>query len=787
MSATPRVITFVSEWGSPDHYWLPGLYIQGVTPLNPGNTSAGTLYTPWCLAKDIPLPIEATYSAYIYSSYEIGSLSAVPGLANSINLANLDNINWLLNNYKRLNAVDGDVQGAIWKMMGSSPLKNYIGPQDIQKIDALVAEAMQHDGYVPDIGDTIGVIVDPWANSVHRQPLIVEMKAASLGDRVWHDANANGIQDAGEEGIAGVTVKLVRDQNQDGDFDDAGELLGTATTDANGNYVFKGLTPSLEYRVTFSLPASYDRVSPRQSDGSPASGANSDAVLSNVVVLAPGENNSSIDAGFYRSASLGDRVWHDANGNGQQDAGELGIAGVKVTLVGGGADGLISTTLDNTSVEMVTDANGNYTFGGLTPGVEYQVKFGAPEGFVPTHANVGNDASDSDAVGGLSQIVKLASGENNTTIDAGFYRTASLGDRAWLDANGNGRQDAGETGIAGAKVTLIGGGADGLLSTTADNTSVETTTDANGNYKFDGLTPGAEYQVKFEAPSGHVFTAADKGDDSGDSDAGAGGLSQIVKLASGENNTSIDAGVYKPASLGDVVWHDANANGQQDAGESGIEGVTVTLVGGGADGLIATTADNVEFTTVTGAGGSYRFDGLTPGMEYQLTFGGKDGYVASGADIGDDETDSDAGIGGKSQVLTLKSGEHNGSIDAGVYKLASLGDRVWLDANANGQQDAGEVGVAGAKVTLVGGGLDGLLSTTNDNTSVDTTTDADGNYTFEGLTPGVEYQVKFGTPDGFIATRANAGNDAGDSDAVAGLSQVVTLTSGENNTTIDAG
>ena len=81
MSATPRVITFVAEWGSPDHYWLPGLYIQGIGPLNPGGQPGGTLYDPWCLVRNISLPLEATYTAYIYSSYEIDSLAAVPGLA----------------------------------------------------------------------------------------------------------------------------------------------------------------------------------------------------------------------------------------------------------------------------------------------------------------------------------------------------------------------------------------------------------------------------------------------------------------------------------------------------------------------------------------------------------------------------------------------------------------------------------------------------------------------------------------------------------------------------------
>ena len=117
-----------------------------------------------------------------------------------------------------------------------------------------------------------------------------------------------------------------------------------------------------------------------------------------------------------------------------------------------------------------------------------------------------------------------------------------------------------------------------MISTTADNTTVTTTTDADGKYAFTGLTPGVEYQVQFSAPGGSVFTTQDKGADASDSDANSAGLSQIVKLTSGENNVTIDAGVYTPASLGDRVWVDANANGQQDAGEAGVAGATVTLI-----------------------------------------------------------------------------------------------------------------------------------------------------------------------------------------------------------------
>ncbi len=36
----------------------------------------------------------------------------------------------------------------------------------------------------------------------------VEAAKASIGDRIWYDKNANGMQDSGETGVAGVTVEL---------------------------------------------------------------------------------------------------------------------------------------------------------------------------------------------------------------------------------------------------------------------------------------------------------------------------------------------------------------------------------------------------------------------------------------------------------------------------------------------------------------------------------------------------------------------------------------------------
>lgn len=91
------------------------------------------------------------------------------------------------------------------------------------------------------------------------------------------------------------------------------------------------------------------------------------------------------------AGALGDHVWSDEDGNGIQDPGEPGIAGVDVRLTGTDEHG---GTVDRATV---TDGAGDYRFGVLRPG-EYTVVFRAPEGRSFTRALVGTDrAVDSDA------------------------------------------------------------------------------------------------------------------------------------------------------------------------------------------------------------------------------------------------------------------------------------------------------------------------------------------------------------------------------------------------------
>jgi subtilisin family serine protease len=113
------------------------------------------------------------------------------------------------------------------------PTKTHLPAADSPAIDAGIAGAPVKDQRGvdrPKDGDNNGTpAVDIGA---------VERYYASISGRKFKDQNQNGVQDAGEPGLAGWTMYL--DLNQNGQLD-AGER--STVTDAQGNYAFKQLIP----------------------------------------------------------------------------------------------------------------------------------------------------------------------------------------------------------------------------------------------------------------------------------------------------------------------------------------------------------------------------------------------------------------------------------------------------------------------------------------------------------------------------------------------------------------
>lgn len=239
-----------------------------------------------------------------------------------------------------------------------------------------------------------------------------EEAAHRLGDFVWLDANRDGIQDPGENGVPGVTAVL---------RNPAGRPVGKPlVTDADGRYLFDGLAAT-KYTVCFDLSTAPQRYQGAQWTV-PGMGRNhakdSDVDGSGCTVptlpSAGKLGNQSLDAGVLAPLnSIGDFVWLDSSGDGVQDASEPGVAGVSVTLQDGAGKLL--------RPPVITDAAGKYGFAGLSDG-SYRLCF-AKSGAQWTHPVAGTNPSadsDVDASGCTAVVVLGASNRSDSTVDAGL-------------------------------------------------------------------------------------------------------------------------------------------------------------------------------------------------------------------------------------------------------------------------------------------------------------------------------------------------------------------------------
>ncbi len=112
-------------------------------------------------------------------------------------------------------------------------------------------------------------------------------KTYKIGDFVWEDINKNGKQDVGEPGIAGVTVIILNDKEEE---------VGRTVTDAHGRYVFNHIKNG-RYSVLFETPKGYEPTIDRAPNVTQDLDSN---YISSVVDIKDGDN-LTIDSGFFRT------------------------------------------------------------------------------------------------------------------------------------------------------------------------------------------------------------------------------------------------------------------------------------------------------------------------------------------------------------------------------------------------------------------------------------------------------------------------------------------------------
>lgn len=184
--------------------------------------------------------------------------------------------------------------------------------------------------------------------------------AASVGDRVFVDTNANGVVDPGEDGEPGVTVSL-KAAGIDGAFGTLDDLPArTTVSGASGEYNFGQLLPG-KYRasiVSSSIPPGAVQVS-----GAPY----------REVTVAAGERRADADLGIRFTGSFTGTLILDQDNDGQVDAGEPPVPLVDMELFAPGPDRTAGTGDDVSLGTKRTDSAGHYRFDYLR-GAEYDVR-----------------------------------------------------------------------------------------------------------------------------------------------------------------------------------------------------------------------------------------------------------------------------------------------------------------------------------------------------------------------------------------------------------------------------
>ena len=592
------------------------------------------------------------------------------------------------------------------------------------------------------------------------------VKPASVGDFVWFDANKDGIQDADEAGVPGVTVTLT-DGAGNPVIDLDGNPVKAVTTDANGMYEFTNLMPNVDrivanageenYKVVFTVPAGYSATTSNAGDPEKDSnGADSS------VTLAQGQNDETVDFGLVADGMIGDTLFWDVdNSGGSAPSGpDKPLAGVTVTLNYTTPAGVEKT------LTTVTDADGHYSFKDLAPG-DYVVTVDkaslatvCPECTAQTHA-----PSD-DLTASEGQELSLTS---KVTLSPGAMM--------------NNDQDWAFTGVANtAIVKAIAEPTEVPVGGFTPGTSVTYTLTLTN----EGPSPATGVIAQDKLPSGVTFVSAE-GDGTFDAASGKWDLNaEVIEKGAARTlriTVTIDASaagsvvtntatIEKQDQIGDKtpdntssvpltagytiagkLYNDADASFSSSDSETPYAGVTVALLK--KDGTPVLDKDGNPVTAVTDAEGKYSFVGLALG-EYTVSVVDP----TSGPLAGTKPTE--AYTGRYKTVADVTIAEATGSVidvNFGLVAPATIGDRVWYDEDGNGA-DNGEPGAPNVTV---------ILKDAHGAEVARTATDANGNYRFTGLIPGT-YTVDIEVPAGYNA---------------ATTSMTVTVGEGEENLSAD--
>ncbi len=525
--------------------------------------------------------------------------------------------------------------------------------------------------------------------------------AASISGLVQEDRGVAGT--GGDIPLAGVTVTLFSDPNNDGNPSD-GTVLAVKTTLADGSYEFPNLALG-GYVVVESNPPGY-------SDVQDSEGANDNRIKVTLTTFAASTGwnflDKYIDPALY--SNITGQVRNDTDADGDLTDAEAGIGGVTVDLYtdpnkdGNPSDGTLYATA-------VTPANGNYSFNLVPPGSYVVI-----ETDLAGYASTRDKTLPNDNQVPVTVAASQTSGGNDLLDTNNLGLLGTVGNAVWSDVDNNGIFDSGEAGIVNVIVQLYKTtqvpGAEAPFRTT--------TTGLGGIYSFANISTGG-YVVYLPAanfaaggalnaaPLSSAFeSAADNRDHGIANGTDATIRSGTIAVAAGVTNNTIDFGFVPNSSLGTISGTVLDDTNNDNAGDFGIVGVTISLYSDpNRDG---DTADGVLIGTgTTASNGSYGFTGLPPGG-YVVIESQPAGYLNA--------SDTDGGANLSRVILVLAPGA-TGTASFVEERPGTVNGHLYIDTNGNGVQDGVEPNLADVDVVITDseGGSTRVTSAANGNWS----------------------------------------------------------------------
>ena len=527
------------------------------------------------------------------------------------------------------------------------------------------------------------------------------IKKHAISGNVYLDQNRDKTKNTGDIDLSGVTVKLL---------DKDGNVVGTTTTDKDGNYSFTGLNDG-----TYTVQV--DKTGPladKEQTEDPSGKADSRSQAITFTRTDPDVTN--VNFGYADDYSIHGLVYRDGDRNETHGATEKGYANQTVELRDKDGNVVATTT---------TDANGAYSFEKLPAG-DYTVKV-VKDGALTDLDQTEDPDSTKDSTSG---VISLSNDHRTETdVNFGYIANNSINGTIYRDGDRDGQKGDTEGRYSGVTVQLLD--KDGKVIAT-------TTTDKDGKYSFEHL-PDGTYSVKVVKDG--VLTDTDQ---TGDPDNKLDNASEPITLDE-KNPTKgdVDFGYVPNNTIKGTVYRDDNRDKTIDGDEPGLERVSVQLLD--EDGKVLQTLD-------TDADGNYAFQHLPDG-KYTVK-------VVRSSSIKDyDQTeDPDATVDDTSAVYTMGP-EHSlqEKVNFGYVPDYSIAGRVYRDSDKSGSYTDGEETFSGVTVDLLD--KDGNVVAT-------TTTDKDGNYSFEKLPAGT-YRVKV-HPDGDLAGLDQTEDPDGIADSMSG-------------------